>query len=394
MFAPACLGKHVLPNRIVMAPMTRSRASAVGVPSPLARVYYGQRASAGLIISEAAHVAPEGRGCPGTPGIYSEAQTAAWRGVTQAVHARGGCIFLQLWHVGRISHPCMQPDGGAPVAPSALAADGQLFTANGMQRFVVPRELDEREIAAVVEQFARGARLARQAGFDGVDLHAANGYLIDQFLRDGSNRRTDMYGGTTRKRARFLLEIVEAVLAVWDAGQVGVRVSPLLGHNSMQDSDPVSTFSYVAAELGRLGVGYLHVVEPGSGHPKATPAGQRMVRTLRRLFPGRLLVDGGRDRASAEAALLDSGADLVAFATPFIANPDLVERLARGLPLSPAEPSTYYSGGPHGYIDYPTAERMRSRVRANESLPEAEAMVPRGFSPPPQTDGRALAAGS
>ena len=337
-----------------MAPMTRSRAGADGVPSALAATYYAQRATAGLIISEAAYVAPEGIGYPCTPGIHSDRQLAAWRHVTRAVHSAGGRIFLQLWHVGRVSHPCMQPSRELPVAPSAIPPEGQLFTSTGMQRFVTPRRLETSEIRNVVDQFAQAAQRAKDAGFDGVDLHAANGYLIDQFLRDGSNRRVDRYGGSVFNRARFLLEVVEAVAAHWEANRIGVRVSPLNPYNSMRDSDPLATFSYVASTLNDFGVGYLHVAEHVPGHPMATPAGRRLLTILRGKFSRTLIVDGGRDRRSAEAALNAVDADLVALATPFIANPDLVDRLARGVPLTVPDPQTFYQGGQRGYTDYPT----------------------------------------
>jgi N-ethylmaleimide reductase len=333
--------------------MTRSRAGDDGVPSPLAAKYYAQRATAGLIISEATYVSPEGVGYPCTPGIHSDGQLAAWRNVTRAVHSEGGRIFLQLWHVGRVSHPCMQPGRTLPIAPSAIAPEGQLYTSTGMQRFVTPRRLGANEIPGIVDQFAQAAQRAKDAGFDGVDLHAANGYLIDQFLRDGSNRRVDHYGGSVFNRARFLLEIVEAVAACWGADRIGVRVSPLNPYNSMRDSDPLPTFCYVARALSDRGVGYLHVAEPGPGHPLSTTTGRRLLVALRAGFRGTLIVDGGRDRASAEAALGAVGADLVALATPFIANPDLIDRLARGIPLSVADPKTFYNGGERGYTDYP-----------------------------------------
>jgi N-ethylmaleimide reductase len=352
-FAPVPVGPFTLPNRIVMAPMTRSRATADGLPSPHAATYYAQRASAGLIVSEAAYVAPEGVGSPGTPGICTEEQAAGWRPVTQAVHLRGGRIFLQLWHVGRISHPCMQPGGGLPVAPSAVAAQGHVFTSHGMQPLVTPRALETAEVNALVNRFAHAARMARAAGFDGIDLHAANGYLIDQFLRSDSNHRLDRYGGSVANRARLLTEIVEAVSAVWGPDRVGVRVSPLQEHNSMRDRAPGSLFGHVAEVLARIGIAYLHVVEPCLGHPMASEEGQQMLRLLRSSFPGPMVVDGGLDLGSAQAALAGTGADLVAFASPFIANPDLVERLAGGLPLATPDRRLFYEGGDHGYIDYP-----------------------------------------
>jgi len=357
LFSPARLGRHILRNRVVMAPMTRGRAGVGRVPSPLAVTYYAQRASAGLLITEGAHVALEGVGYPGTPGIHTEEQAAAWRAVTRAVHAAGGRMYIQLWHVGRVSHTSMQPSGGPPVAPSAIALDGRIYTETGLRPITAPRALDRAEIQAVVGQFARSARLAHDAGFDGVDIHAANGYLIDQFLRDGSNRRTDEYGGSIPNRARFLLEIFEAVSAIWGSQQVGVRLSPVHPYNGMHDSNPLPLFCHVAESLGKLGAGYLHVVEPGPGHPDATPEGHQLIRALRAVFPGRLIVDGGHDRVSAEAALAELGADFVALATPFIANPDLIERLARRLPLAVPDRALYYEGGERGYIDYPSYGR-------------------------------------
>ncbi len=361
LFGPVRLGPHVLPNRIVMAPMTRRRADENGVPGPLTATYYAQRASAGLIVSEAAHVSPEGMGPPGSPGMCTEAQAAGWHTVTRAVHAAGGRIFLQLWHVGRISHPSLQPGGRLPVAPSAIRAEGQVITPVGRQELVTPRVLSEQEIGEVLDAFGRAARLAYEAEFDGVDIHAANGYLIDQFLRDGANQRTDGYGGSPANRARFLLEIVQAVGMVWGPERVGVRVSPLDSHFGMSDSDPFGTFAHLATALGQLGVGYLHVVEHGVGHPRSTPTGLRMLQELRRAFPGLLVVDGGTDRGSAQRALTGAAADLVALATPFIANPDLVDRLARGLPLTAADPTTFYIGGERGYVDYPCSVRRVTR---------------------------------
>ncbi len=363
LFTPVRLGALVVPNRLVMAPMTRSRAGAGGVPTPLTATYYAQRASAGLIVTEAAHVSRDGIGYPGTPGIHTDDQVAGWSAVTNAVHGAGGRIFLQIWHVGRVSHPSIQPNGRLPVAPSAIAPEGQLYTVQGRQPFVAPRALEPSEIARVIADFARSAQLAREAGFDGVDLHAANGYLIDQFLRDGSNHRTDRYGGSVANRARFLLEVTEAVAKVWGADRIGVRLSPLNSYNSMADSDPMATFRHVAAELGRMEVAYLHVIEPGPGHPMATPAGCALLEALRVEFSGRFIVDGGRDRHSAESALAGCRADLVALATPFISNPDLVERLAQGLPLTYADPSTFYAGGARGYVDYPVyTQRAQSRT--------------------------------
>jgi N-ethylmaleimide reductase len=346
LFTPTQLGALALPNRVVMAPMTRNRAGAGSVPGALAAEYYRQRASAGLIVTEATQVSPQGVGYPGTPGIHDELQVAGWRRVTDAVHAAGGRIFLQLWHVGRISHPSLQPDGALPVAPSAIAAAGDTFTASGPQPFVTPRALATAEIPGIVAQFENGARLARAAGFDGVEIHGANGYLIDQFLRDGTNRRTDRYGGSLANRARFLLEVTEAVAGVWGPERVGVRLSPQSDFNDMHDSDPRATFGHAALALAPFGLAYLHVVEPvGTATPLALD--------LKEAFEGPLMVNGGYTRPLAEAVLARGAADLVSFGAPFLANPDLPLRLARNAPLNAPDPATFYGGDAHGYTDYP-----------------------------------------
>lgn len=349
LFSPFALGPVSLRNRIVMAPMTRSRAGEGDVPTDLMATYYAQRASAGLIVSEATQVSPQGKGYVSTPGIYSEAQAAGWRKVVSAVHAAGGRIFLQLWHVGRISHESFQPGGGAPVAPSAIAAPGETYTAQGPKPFTPPRALSLAEIPGVVEQFAAGARLARAAGFDGVEIHGANGYLIDQFLRDGTNRRTDAYGGSAQGRARFLLEVVEAVASVWEAARVGVRLSPTNPFNGMSDSDPKATFSHAVRELAARKVGYLHLVDPVASR-------ERMAPLLRPLFRGPLMVNGGFTREAAEAALQGGEAELVSFGTPFIANPDLPLRFERGAALAKPDPAKFYGGGAAGYVDYPALD--------------------------------------
>ncbi len=334
-----------LPNRMVLAPMTRSRAAEGNVPGPFASTYYVQRAGAGLLVTEGTQVSPQGQGYIATPGIYSPEQQAGWRVVTDAVHAAGGRIFAQLWHVGRVSHTSFQPGGGAPVAPSAIAVSGQTWTAEGQQPFSTPRALETDEIAGVVAQFAHGARVARAAGFDGVELHGANGYLIDQFLRDGTNRRTDAYGGSIPNRIRFLSEVVDAVSAVFPAARVGVRVSPGGAFNDMADSDPKALFTGVADTLsGR--VGYLHVVDPVAGP-------ERFDALLRPRFRGALIVNGGYDRDAGNAAIADGRADLVSFGVPFLANPDLPRRFAEGAPLNAPDFSTFYGGGEKGYTDYP-----------------------------------------
>jgi N-ethylmaleimide reductase len=352
--SPVRLGRYELPNRFVMAPLTRSRALAGGVPSPLAVTYYEQRASAGLIVSEGSQISPQAVGYPSTPGIHTDAQVAGWRRVTDAVHARGGRIFLQLWHVGRISHPSMQPGGALPVAPSAVAPQGTIYTSTGPQPYVAPRALETGEIPGIVADHAAGARRALEAGFDGVELHGANGYLIDQFLRDGTNRRTDAYGGSLENRVRFLREVTAAVVDVAGADRVGVRFSPL-GSNARLDSDPRSTFGHAAAELDRFGLAYLHVVDPvDPSHRMAAPDGARIAPLLRSRFRGPLIVNGGYGRDTGDAVIRSGAADLVAFGIPFIANPDLVERFADGAPLNAPDPRTFYTGGATGYVDYPT----------------------------------------
>lgn len=328
-----------------MAPMTRSRAIGA-LPNDLMVTYYQQRASAGLLLTEATQVTPRGVGYPNTPGIHTEEQAAGWRQVTDAVHAAGGRIFLQLWHVGRISHPSMQPEGALPVAPSAIAAHGQLYTAGGMQDFVTPRALELDEIPGVVADFATGARYAQQAGFDGVELHGANGYLLDQFLRDGANHRTDAYGGPVERRARLLVEVTEAVAQVWGADRVGVRLSPTSGFNSMADSDPRATFTHAAARLGALKIAYLHVIEPVGQE-------QRVAAELKQAFGGVFMLNGGYQAETAEAALARGEADLISFGAPFIGNPDLPRRFAENAPLAAANPKLYYTPGARGYIDYP-----------------------------------------
>jgi N-ethylmaleimide reductase len=348
---PYELGPLALKNRVLMAPMTRSRAGEGNVPGPSTQTYYVQRASAGLIVTEATQVTPEGVGYVGTPGIHSDEQVRGWRGVTDAVHAAGGLIFLQLWHVGRVSHVSLLPGRQAPVAPSAIVARGEAFTPEGKQPLSPPRALETREIAGVVGQFAEGARRAKAAGFDGVELHGANGYLIDQFLRDGSNHRSDEYGGSVANRARFLLEVTEAVTAVWGPERVGVRLSPLGSYNDMADSDPAATFSHAARELSARRVGYLHVVEAVKG-PMAV-AGRRITPLLREHFRGHLVANGGYDAPSAHEAIARGEADLVSFGAIFLANPDLPERFRLGAALNAPDPSTFYAGGDRGYLDYP-----------------------------------------
>jgi N-ethylmaleimide reductase len=349
LFQPIRIGELSLKNRLVMAPMTRNRANGNDAPHPLNARYYAQRASAGLIVTEASQISPQGKGYPGTPGCYSPEQVEGWRLVTNAVHARGGHIFLQLWHVGRISHPSLQPGGALPVAPSAIAPAGNAMTAAGPLPFVTPRALELAEIPGIVADFRRAAVNAEAAGFDGVELHGANGYLLDQFLRDSTNRRGDAYGGPVANRARLLLEVAEAVAGVLGAGRVGVRLSPLNPFNDMADSDPRGTFGYAAKELGRLGLGYLHLTRGGD-------PGDFDWHALRRAFGGKVILNGGFDRAQANAALAAGIADLIAFGTAYLANPDLAERLRQGAALNPPQRETFYGGDARGYIDYPSLE--------------------------------------
>jgi N-ethylmaleimide reductase len=365
LFSPFRLGALDLPNRIVMAPMTRNRAGPGNAPTALNAAYYAQRASAGLIVSEGSQVSPQGLGYPGTPGIHSDEQVAGCKLVTDAVHAAGGRIFLQLWHVGRISHPSLQePDGALPVAPSAIAPAGQAWTLDGMKPYETPRALETDELPGIVTQFRHGAANAKAAGFDGVEVHAAHGYLLDQFLRDKTNRRTDRYGGSADNRARLLVEVMEAVADVWGGERVGVHLSPTnVAFNDIADSDPEQTFSIAVRSLDRLGLAYLHLVEPGVTEPAPTlpsPAsggGKRQTPLdaafFRPLWRGTLVANKGYDLKRANAVLQSGAADLVSFATLFIGNPDLPERLRRGGPFNTAERKTFYGGSAAGYTDYP-----------------------------------------
>ena len=351
LFSPIQLGPYELRNRMVMAPLTRNRAGQGQVPQPMNVRYYQQRASAGLIISEATQVCPEGVGYPNTPGIHSVQQVQGWRAITEAVHQEGGRIFLQLWHVGRISHPSLQPGGALPVAPSAIKPEGDAITYEGLKPFVTPRALDITELPGIVAHYRQGAQHALDAGFDGVEIHAANGYLLDQFLRDGSNHRTDAYGGSIENRARLLLEVVEAVTRVWGRERAGVRISPVNPFNSMYDSDPDNTFGYVAKHLGALKLAYLHVVEIDQS---GVTTGQSVnFRHLRDLFGGLYMVCGCYTYERATAVLASGDADLIAFGRLFLANPDLPERFAKRAPLNVPQAETFYGGDEKGYTDYP-----------------------------------------
>lgn len=354
LFTPVRLGALELPNRILMAPMTRNRAGAGNVPTPLMAEYYAQRASAGLLISEATQVSPEGQGYPNTPGIHSDAQAEGWARIAQAVHDRGGRIAVQLWHVGRVSHTVFQPGGALPVAPSAIAAAGQGYTPSGLQDYPTPRALETEEIPGIVRAYAEGARRAIAAGIDAVEIHAANGYLIDQFLRSGTNRRSDAYGGSVVNRARFLVEVTEAVVAAVGAGRVGVRLSPTGSFNDMRDSDPLTTFGHAVERLTPYGLAFLHVIEGLPGSMMAPAEGtQPVARELRRIFKGPFVLNGGYSQEAANAVLAEGAADAVSFGVPFIANPDLPARFRRNAPLAEADRATFYGGTERGYTDYP-----------------------------------------
>lgn len=352
LFQPIRYGAIEAPNRIVMAPLTRTRANADDAPHALQQTYYTQRATAGLIVSEATHISRQGKGYAGAPGIHSQTQVEAWRGVTDAVHAAGGRMMLQLWHVGRLSHPSLQPGGGLPVAPSAIGLQGHAFTYEGPQNFVVPRALDIDEIPGIVDDYRHAALNAKAAGFDGVEVHSANAYLLDQFLRDGTNRRTDAYGGSIENRTRLTLEVTDAVISVWGADRVGIRLSPSLTINGMSDSNPAPLFAYLAAQLGRRGLAYLHCVEPSN--PRGDPF-DRIVdpQIVRKAFGGNYIANGSYTGDRARAALASGEIDAASFGRLFIANPDLPRRLAEDLPMNPLNADRIYGGGADGYTDYP-----------------------------------------
>ncbi len=349
LFSPVKLGAISLKNRIVMAPLTRSRApKETGVPQDLNVTYYQQRASAGLIVTEATPVSAMGHGYILLPGIYTEAQVAGWRKVTDAVHAAGGKIVLQLWHVGRISHPSLI-NGALPVAPSAIKPAGQAFTYEGLVDFVEPRALEASEIPAIVQEYVHAAKYALEAGFDGVEIHAANGYLLDQFLRDGSNKRTDNYGGSVENRARLLMEVTKAVVDVAGADKTGLRLSPVNPFNDMQDSNPQELFNYVAGALNQFNLAYLHVVEGGMDGDM----GSFDFVQMRKQFQGSYMANFGYDKARGNAAIASGHADVIAYGVPFIANPDLVERYKTNAPLNEADSNSFYGGAEKGYTDYP-----------------------------------------
>ncbi|MGV3608374.1 MAG: alkene reductase [Planctomycetaceae bacterium] len=353
LFSPLRVGAVTAPSRIFMAPMTRARTDGSGVPSPLAATYYSQRASAGLIITEATHISPQAVGYSSAPGMFASAQADGWRNVVEQVHQAGGRIFVQLVHCGRISHPLFQPNQMLPVAPSAIAAKGTSRTPAGVLPLPVPRALERDEIPSLVQQFVNASALARQIGFDGVELQAGNGFLIDQFLRDGTNQRTDDYGGSVENRSRFLLDVVQGVASKIGADRTAVRLSPSSAFNDMRDSQPRVTFAQVVAKLNPLGLAYLHLNEAQEGDIRQgvdpIPVG-----FFRSSYLGVLVANGGFTKERASQAIQNGEADAVSFGVPFLANPDLPKRFSLGLALNAPDPNTFYGGDEKGYIDYPS----------------------------------------
>ncbi len=361
LFEPFKLGAVALSNRAVMAPLTRNRASAGFVPSPLAIDYYGQRASAGLLITEATQVSQQGQGYQDTPGVYSREQIAGWRKITDRVHELGGHIFIQLWHVGRISHVSLQPNGGAPVAPSAIQAKAKTFVGGAFTEVSAPRALEPREIPGIIDSFRRAAANALQAGFDGVEIHGANGYLLDQFAKDGANGRTDAYGGSLENRARLMLEVASAVAAEAGAARTGIRISPVTPANDISDSNPQPLFDHIVDGLSAEKLAYIHVIEGATGGPRDFAPFD--YRSLRKRFSGAYIANNGYDLALATRALAAGDADLIAFGKLFISNPDLVQRLKTGVPLTAPDKATFYGGGARGYTDYPALDAMLDVAR-------------------------------
>jgi len=357
LFSPFTLGDLRLPNRVIMAPLTRSRAKQPGdIPWELNATYYAQRASAGLIIAEATQVSPQGKGYAFTPGIHSDEQVEGWRKVTSPVHHEGGRIFLQLWHVGRISRPELQPNGKRPVAPSAIKPEGaQTFIdeKSGMVDILEPRALASDEIPGIVDQFRRGAENAKRAGFDGVEIHGANGYLIDQFIRSKSNRRSDTYGGSIENRIRFPMMVVEAVMGVWGGERTGIRLSPTGTFNDMHDDDPVATFGALASHLNTSGVAFIEVVEDSFQGNAVEGRPESIINAIRAGFKGAYIANGNYTAEEARTRIRAGLCELVSFGRPFISNPDLPARFRQGTLLNEYDSNTFYGGDEHGYTDYP-----------------------------------------
>ena len=374
------LGALQLRNRVVMAPMTRNRADASGGVGELTVRYYVQRATAGLIITEATNISADAKGYPMTPGIWSDAQVEAWQQVTRAVHAVGGVIVMQLWHTGRVGHSDVR-DGQLPVAPSAIGIQGQQhFTPTGPKNYEVPRALTTAEVHAIIDDYERAAQNAKAAGFDGVELHGAFGYLPHQFLVDAANQRSDAYGGSIENRARFVLEVMDRLVRVWGEGRVGIRLSPTLAYNGMVDTDPLATFAYLIEQLNTLPLAYLHLMRatPDAARFPSWPADT--LATFRPLFRGAVIVNGGYDREAAEAAVASGVAEAVSFGAPFVSNPDLVRRFALGAPLTPADRNTFYGGGANGYADYPALELEAPAVAKGYWFVQATVIDPVQFA--------------
>jgi len=351
LFSPVKLGSIAMSNRMVMAPLTRNRSSMEGVPQDINVTYYEQRATAGLIITEATPISAMGHGYPLLPGIYTDAQVDGWKKVTDAVHAKGGKIVIQLWHVGRISHPTLL-NGATPVAPSPVKPAGKAFTFNGLVDYVEPRALDASELPGIVADYVQASKNAIKAGFDGVEIHSANGYLLDQFLRDGSNKRSDIYGGSIENRARFLMEVTKAVVDATGSDKVGLRLSPVNPFNDMKDSNPQAVFNYVTEQLNQFNLAYLHVVEGGIHGGGVADAFD--FDAMRKLCKSHYMANLSYDKVRGNAAIASGHADAVAYGVPFIANPDLVERFRQDAPLNEADSKSFYGGTEKGYTDYPT----------------------------------------
>jgi N-ethylmaleimide reductase len=356
---PLVAGEIELANRVVMAPLTRNRATpGTDAPRGMNVEYYRQRASAGLIVSEGSQISRQGQGYVWTPGIYTDEQVAGWRKVTDAVHAAGGRMVIQLWHVGRVSHVSLQANEQAPVGPSPLTAKTRTYIETGFAEVSAPRALSLEEIPGIVSDFARAAERARDAGFDGVEIHGANGYLLDQFMKDGSNQRTDSYGGSIENRARFTIEVAEAVAKAWSPGRVGIRLSPVTPANGITDTNPQPLFEHVAKRLGELKLAFIHVIEGATGGPRDNLPFDYAA--LKQAFRGTYIANNGYTRDLAIEAVSSGSADAIAFGKAFISNPDLVERLRSGAPLNEWDQKTFYGGGEQGYIDYPALDAQQA----------------------------------
>ncbi|QWE21187.1 alkene reductase [Polynucleobacter sp. AP-Kolm-20A-A1] len=359
MFTPVSLGSIQLKNRLVMAPLTRMRAVGGDVPNPLAKTYYAQRAGAGLIITEATQISPLGKGYPATPGIYSAEQTAVWKEIVEAVHAKGGSIVAQLWHVGRISHSSLHPEQGIPEAPSAIAAAGQTYGADWkLHDYETPKVMSQQDIARLLKEFEAAAQNAKAAGFDGIEIHSANGYLLDQFLQDKTNQRTDEYGGSIENRLRLLGQVIEAVTKVFASDRVGVRLSPYGTFNDMSDSDPVALFTTAIQKLNGFNLAYVHMIEPRStsagGGDQVNEGAPITSEMFRAAYQGKFITAGGYDQVMGEKVLEDGLADAVAYGRLYISNPDLAERFQKGADINAYNRATFYGGNEVGYTDYPS----------------------------------------